>query len=441
MRSTVSSLACSLLLTATSAFSGVETALEPRQYGTMNSTTILPPSEDPWYTAPAGFEHAQPGAVLRLRAAPGNLTSITHNTTAAYHILYRTTNSRYKAAWAVTTLFVPKTPAQPRTNSTGPNTLLSYQIPYDSADVDASPSYALYASPYSDIGTALGQGWYVNVPDYEGPSASFTAGVQSGHATLDAVRAVLNTGFGLSPKTNYAMWGYSGGALASEWAAELQIQYAPELNFKGAALGGLTPNVTSVLETITGTALAGLAPAGILGLASQYPELEQYLQENLKKTGQYNITRFYAARNETLIGSIGAFANQDITEYFTNGLAALTEPIPMMVTNKDGLMGYHGVPQIPIFAYKAIKDEVSPVEDTDKLVTRYCEAGANIWYQRNTVGGHSAESTNGNARALQFLTGVLDGVYNSTGCKIENVTIAISTSPLKRSPLREDLFG
>lgn len=112
----------------------------------------------------------------------------------------------------------------------------------------------MYSGAFADVTAALGRGWYVNVPDYEGPLASFTAGVMSGHATIDSVRAVLSSGFGLAPNgTRYAMWGYSGGALASEWAAELQVQYASELNFAGAALGGLTPNVTSVLSAVTGT--------------------------------------------------------------------------------------------------------------------------------------------------------------------------------------------
>jgi hypothetical protein len=45
-------------------------------------------------------------------------------------------------------------------------------------------------------------------------------------------------------------------------------------------------------------------------------------------------------------------------------------------------MGYHGVPSMPVFVYKAIQDEFSPVADTDTLVERYCGVGANI-----TVGG------------------------------------------------------
>jgi hypothetical protein len=135
---------------------------------------------------------------------------VIQNCSAAYNILYRTTDSQYQPAWAVTTLFVPL--SQPNTtsiasNSTSPGgALLSYQIPYDSADVNSSPSYALYAGGQPDIAGALGRGWFVSVPDYEGPLASFTAGVQSGHATLDSVRAVLSSGFGLSATARYAMW-------------------------------------------------------------------------------------------------------------------------------------------------------------------------------------------------------------------------------------------
>ena len=221
------------------------------------ASTPKPPSQDPWYKAPAGFEAAIPGAVLRIRKAPGNLTSLATSCAAAYNILYRTTNSLYKPTWAVTTVFVPQTKSP---------ALLSYQHFYDSVYLDASPSYAMYSGVYFDVQVALTKGYFVNVPDYEGPLASFSAGVISGLATLDSVRAVLNAAsqIGLDKKARYAMWGYSGGALASEWAAELQGKYAPELKFAGAALGGLTPNSTSVLFAINQQWAAGLSPVSVL---------------------------------------------------------------------------------------------------------------------------------------------------------------------------------
>jgi hypothetical protein len=423
-------LAWSSLLTFSQAAPLYKKYLQERS----GSSVPLPPSQDPFYTGPTNFQLAAPGALLRVREAPGNLTSVIKNSSAAYNILYRTTDSNYQPTWAVTTLFVPL--SRPNTTSTASNStspggaLVSYQIPYDSADVDSSPSYALYSGNEPDISTALGRGWFVNVPDYEGPLASFTAGVQSGHATLDSVRAVLSSGFGLSSNARYAMWGYSGGALASEWAAELQVQYAPELNFSGAALGGLTPNVTSVTNTVNGTASAGLVPSGVLGLASQYPAAYDFLISQLKTSGPFNKTGFLAARNMTLNEAISTYANQDIFAYFTSGVATFQAPIVQQVVNKDGLMGYHGVPQMPLLAYKAIADEVSHIADTDALVNKYCAVGASILYTRNSVGGHEAEAVNGDPMAFEWLSSALNGTLQQTGCLIQNVTVNITSIPV-----------
>lgn len=235
----------------------------------------IPPSEDPWYTAPDGYEDASPGAVLRNRTAPGDLVSVVgSNCSAAYNLLYRTTASQENATFAVTTVLVPK-------NAVATNALLSYQIPYDSAYINASPSYALYQGVEQDIKVALGKGYYVTVPDYEGPLASFTAGHMSGYATLDAVRATLNAAelYDLPDDTLYATWGYSGGALATEWAAELQLDYAPDLDFAGSAMGGLTPNITSVLMSINLRASAGLAPVRCMPNFPYEPKLVRETQK------------------------------------------------------------------------------------------------------------------------------------------------------------------
>jgi hypothetical protein len=91
----------------------------------------LPPSKDPFYTAPYGYENTVPGAVLRVRIAPGLAKAIA-NCSAAYNILYRTTDSNYKPAWAVTTLLIPQSVSENSTvNSTtiSPGSvLLSYQV-------------------------------------------------------------------------------------------------------------------------------------------------------------------------------------------------------------------------------------------------------------------------------------------------------------------------
>lgn len=272
---------------------------------------------------------------------------------------------------------------------------------------------------------------FVSVPDYEGPLASYAAGLQAGHATLDGVRAVMQVAgaFGLrTAVAKVALWGYSGGALASEWAAELAGQYAPKLAIAGVALGGLTPNVTSVTDYINGGECAGLIPAGLLGIASQHPEAYRWIVGRLKPA---TAAKFLSVRYMTAAQSIAAFWGENIYDYFVGGWVDLRAARVMkMMYNVDGYMGYHGVPRMPVFVYKAVHDELSKVDDTDALVDRFCKVGANILYHRNTAGGHNEELVNGRQRAFAWLSSVLDGsygeVYSTMGCTVVNVTYNIA---------------
>ncbi|KAM7200722.1 Secretory lipase domain containing protein [Naviculisporaceae sp. PSN 640] len=216
------------------------------------------PTNDSWYNAPGvtNLEWYPPGYPIDWRAVetPSFLQAYI---SSAWQVKFRTTDSRFRPTWAVTTLYSPKT------RDRNP-ALVSYQHFTDSADISFSPSYAMYSSkndhfPLHFLVTFLVQkhpNWFINIPDYEGPSASFGAGIMAGHATLDSIRAVK--GFsgptpdtGLTKGMPVALWGYSGGALATEWAAEMEYNYAPELNIKAAVLVGLTPNMTSVFETLS----------------------------------------------------------------------------------------------------------------------------------------------------------------------------------------------
>ena len=226
------------------------------------------------------------------------------------------------------------------------------------------------------------------------------------------------------------MWGYSGGSIASEWAAELQVQYAPELSFAGCALGGLPANGSEILPAISSTIWAGLAPELLLGASTQYPKFRAYLLEQLKENGPYNKTGFLAAQNMSIAEAFTTYANQSISAYFKCGSAFFSSPPLQHIFNQQGYMGYHGVPQMPLFVYKAIADEITSIESTDELVTRYCGVGANIVYERNEIGGHLAEETNGDGRAFEWLTEVLGGNYKHHGCTIRNVAINVTDSPL-----------
>ncbi|TPX17289.1 uncharacterized protein E0L32_012227 [Thyridium curvatum] len=393
---------------------------------TSHLENAVQPKSDPWYlTTPADLDAATPGTIFRARPAPGNLASRVANSSAAYNILFRTTDSQQTATYAVATVFLPQKPL-------ADTTLLSIQLAYDTVDLNQSPSYVMYsysADQLSDITWALGRGWVVITGDYEGPLASFGAGRMSGSAVLDGVRAVLSSScgaeFGMPAdpgKVRYALWGYSGGGLATEAATELQLKYAPELKFLGAAMGGLTPNATSVIATVNKGLYAAIIPGYLIGSTSQFPDARAYLLSRLKPYGLQSKDLFMSmVETGTEIGII-TFAFQDMSSYFIGGFADLDAPIMQRVRESDGQMGTHGVPQMQVFCYKAIHDELSPVADTDALINKYCKMGANILYQRDTVNNHFDEFNSGQPRARSWLIGVLEQGHVQVGCTIQNVT-------------------
>lgn len=354
-------------------------------------------------------------------------------------MLYRTTDSHGNASFAVTTLLAP--PSNVTSISTA---LLSYQIAIDSPDVDQQPSYTLYdatqAASLVDFTAALGRGWFVTVPDYEGPLAAFGSGYQEGQATLDNIRAVLHVakthphiGLSASNDVKYALWGYSGGSVASEWAAELQPAYAPELGFAGAALGGLVPNATTLFGQIDGTAYAGDLPAVMVGVTAEEPGARAILLSKLKTAGPYNATTFLSVLHQSVLANFATFAYHTLSDYFVDGGEDVFAPVMTRLLDA-AQAGQHGTPGMPLFVYKAVADEFSPVGQTDDLVDGFCARGVEVLYERNSVGEHVSEYANGHSRALEYLSMVFDGtvgsVYENQSCIVRNVSVVDSTGPV-----------
>lgn len=155
-------------------------------------------------------------------------------------------------------------------------------------------------------------------------------------------------------------------------------------------------------------------------MTSQFPVVRQSVVSRLKKIGPYNATTFLSVA--TNVNAATQFVFQNISDYFVNGFADLDNPPVQAVVNSDGMMGYHGLPQMPCFMYKAIYDELSPVGNTDELVNRYCSLSARIWYQRNTVGTHGSESGAEDYKAFDFLESVFARTYSLEGCEVQTIT-------------------
>lgn len=253
------------------------------------------------------------------------------------------------------------------------------------------------------MAAALNQGWWLLTSDYEGLHAEYSAGYQSGYAVLDSLRMGLAElpKVGLAKDAKYALMGYSGGSLASGWAATLQPTYAPELHFEGAALGGTVPSILGVLEAVNLGPFCGLAFGFMTGISRSHPNFTKWFDENLVPATK---AEFHDIARGCNIGESNKGNFKDIFSYFKNGREGFDEPIPRSILSRDGQLGSFGTPSIPLFIYKAVGDEVSYIYDSDDLVEKWCSQGATIEYQKNLVGEHLSEDFTGSANALQWIS-------------------------------------
>lgn len=396
--------------------------------------TVGPPSQDPFYVPPSGFDKLPAGSILRSRV----LTNLarTMGLQGAYQLLYSSQDDVGRKGATVTTVLIPK-----NANLTQH---FAYHAPYDAADVDCSPSYPLAAGNAPSgldagvINAALQRGIPVSTPDYEGPDAAFTAGPQSAFGTLDAIKAVVlhsQNITGIKPTAKTVMFGYSGGSIAVEWASEYKASYAPNVNIVAAALGGLPVNLTTAFNALAAGSSPGLAFAGLNGLAASYPTFATWLDQALVSSKKQ---AFYQVKSSC---DLGIYNNQNLYSYFQNGSATFRQTVFTNTIARAGIMGRHATPKaFPLWIYKGTADEIVPtIAQTDALVKGYCNNGATIKYFRYINGTHSS-TINLTPNALNFLfsmqeliapcivsplidiIGVINGNPVAQGCTTQNVS-------------------
>ncbi|GAM48867.1 hypothetical protein NSK11_contig00094-0021 [Nocardia seriolae] len=366
--------------------------------------------------APAG---AQPGGMGEVvESHPVAIPSIpTGAAFSAWQVRYVSQNTQ-GAPW--TTVATVMRPA----NRVEPPVLLAYDAIIDALAPQCFPSAQMQAGlgvqattgvmgmDMVYLGRVLERGWTVVVPDYLGPDGEFAAGYVEGRNTLDAIRAAENFApAGLSgPATPAAIFGYSGGARGSEFAAELASAYAPELNLRGAAAGGVTVDVASTARTIDGTFSGPIAAAAALGIDRAYPELgiaSYFPDPGFRHTvGDLCLLQLEAAYPMLRLSDRTA----------TPGGVSLLD-IPSIATVLASLRaGAYGTPSAPLYIYHAMNDEVSPIADTDALIGDYCARGVNVTYRKLPGVEHLTGNVAGSPAALDWLGDRLAGFPASATC-------------------------
>ncbi len=350
----------------------------------------LLPSADPFYQPPSGYEHAVPGTVLRSRDVEVAFLGLIPQPTMATQLLYRTTDMNGKPQATVTTVIVPADVTPER-----PCPLLSYQCAIDAVTSRCFPSYALRRHAkavgalaqleFLLVAAALAEGWAVSIPDHEGPNGMWGAPYEPGYCILDGIRAAQGAErLGLSPSAPIALWGYSGGGLATAWAAELCADYAPELDIVGAVLGSPVGDLGHTFRRLNGGFLAGLPAMVIAALAHVYPDLDRVIQQHANEEGRALLQRL---ERMTTVGAVLRMAKRDVNVYLDRPLEdILTMPEVQHVF--DSIKLGAKVPTPPVLIVQAVHDYLIDVEDIDALADAYSAGGADVTYHRDAFNEH-----------------------------------------------------
>ena len=382
----------------------------------------IKPSEDPFYSAPDGFESKSPGDVLRHRQMNNlfGVLVIPEKIKSIHQFLIRSEDSFGDPIAAVTTVFEPY--------NADPNKLLSYQAAEDAANIDCSPSYAMQLGADADTiltsqieqllaQAGLNEGWYVVIPDHQGPKSTFVVGESAGHIVLDSIRATLGSGniTGINEDAKVVLWGYSGGSFASGWAAQMHPTYASELDIVGAAYGGIVANISQVAEKNFGGAFTGFVMAAINGLANEYPELDNLINEIGYKD---KLDKFRKAKQMCLIEELPYYAFDQVSEYVDGDKQyLLTLPIVKNITEINTMIGSKYLPTIPLYFYQGKGDEIIPASGTDELYEDFCERGADIEYHEDLLSEHLIQAVAGAGGAFNWMKDRLNGKSSNQGCK------------------------
>lgn len=386
------------------------------------------PSDDDFYDAPENLASYKEGEIMKWRDTPQKIRSLLYpiNIQGAWQFMVRSTNSKGKPVGIVGTILKPY--------NADPRKILGYNYFQDSVNANCAPSYSiLFGANQETIGSqlesfymnaALTKGWYVLITDYEGPNAAFTAGKLAGMATLDGIRAALKSGknTGISRGAKVALWGYSGGTIPLAWAASLQPSYAPELskNLIGVAVGGWVTDIKLVVENIDGTPYAGFVGSGMLGLASEYPEIQSQIFDRMHSLKVDKVKTLY---NQCMVGALTNFVG---TNFFTGsspvfkqgqGFLRIPEVKNAIDENILDLNQSGPIPNIPFFVYHGQADQVIPFENSQKVYDSWCSRGmGSMEFAVSKTSGHFNEWLDGGGAAFGWLAKRFNGEDPVSGC-------------------------
>ncbi len=351
----------------------------------------LRPGDDPFYDAPSDVAAMAPGTIVRSRQVRiAFLGLVTQRGLTAWQLAYRSTDLHGRPEVAVTTVLVPRGHDPQR-----PQRLVAYQCAIDAVSDRCFPSYALRpgarawgALPQLELTIVTGlldQGYVVSLCDHEGRAGYFAAPREPGYRVLDGIRAAIAyPPTGMTRETPVGLFGYSGGGMASSWAAEMAPGYAGEIPLVGAVLGSPVGDPGEAFIKLNGGLNAGLPALVVAGLRHAYPGLGEIVRRYTHADG---IRRLDRLQEMTTTEAVVRFAFDDFDDFVEPPLAdVLAEPEVVEVF--DDLRLGLTAPQCPVLVVQSVHDQIIDVADVDGQVARYVDAGVEVSYLRDLLSEH-----------------------------------------------------
>ena len=361
-----------------------------------------PPSDDPFYGVPAHIGGLKNGTIIDSRAVVATRFSLPIDANA-WQVRFKTQDTTGAPSAYITTVLVPKA----RWTGKGPRPVLSYQMPEDGVGLKCAPSWVLTqgitapgnTTPDAQtVASAVGRGWTVVVPTTRARTRpGWAPKVRLAVSLTACAPRARSSPPASTPSAPIGVWGYSGGAIASSTAAQMQPSYAADVKLAGVALGGNNASIRGGLAAFDGTVFGGAIAIGFIGLDRAYPEYK--LADYLNDAGRAKV----ALSQEDCI--VDAALRHPLFRAADNlkDPAALDRPPFTDVFRRASPLTFPGTPDAPVYDYHATGDELAPIGPSRQLLERFCRAGVTVQQVEDT-GEHFTEVVLGEPGAIEFLT-------------------------------------
>lgn len=240
---------------------------------------------------------------------------------------------------------------------------------------------ALSSAVWSELGAR------VFVVDYIGLGTpgmhTYVNRAESAHAVLDGARAANRLG-GVGPGEPVLFWGYSQGGGASAAAAELQPQYAPDLDLKGTWAGGPTADLTAILQRIDGGLIGGAIGYAVNGMLARYPDLAPIVDRIASPSGRAMLDTLSTECIGDVVLKQPFLRTNSLTRDGRPLLDHLREYPEAMRALDEQRIGKR-TPGSPVLITSGRNDDTVPYGQARQLASDWCAKGAKVTFRTNEL--------------------------------------------------------